>query len=108
MFGNVGRPLSVKTAEKIERTLQVFERSPRTSIRKAAQKVGINRDSVRQIVVADLQLFPYTIQIHQRLSQRLLEQRLEFANTIVELIDNDQCDVNMLWCSPFSSRWVCE
>ncbi|GBO22542.1 hypothetical protein AVEN_132730-1 [Araneus ventricosus] len=68
MFGNVGRALSVKTAEKIERTRQVSERSPRTSIRKAAQQVGIKRESVRQIVVADLQLFPYRIQIHQRLS----------------------------------------
>ncbi|GBM69071.1 hypothetical protein AVEN_275702-1 [Araneus ventricosus] len=98
MFGNVGRPLSVKTPEKIERTRQVFERSPRTSIRKAAQQVGIKRESVRQIVVADLQLFPYKIQIHQRLSQRSVEQRLEFANTIVEMIDNHQFDVNMLWC----------
>ncbi|GBM75458.1 hypothetical protein AVEN_98277-1 [Araneus ventricosus] len=40
MFGNVGRPLSVRTPEKIERTRQVFERSPRTSIRKDAQQVG--------------------------------------------------------------------
>ncbi|GBM21266.1 hypothetical protein AVEN_149856-1 [Araneus ventricosus] len=99
MFGNVGRPLSVKTPEKIERRSQVFERSPRTSIRKAAQQVGIKRESVRQIAVADLQLFPYKIQIHQRLSQRSVEQRLEFANTIVEMIDSDQFDVNMLWCS---------
>ncbi|GBL97367.1 hypothetical protein AVEN_170482-1 [Araneus ventricosus] len=97
MFGNVGRPLSVKTPEKIKRTHQVFERSPRTSIGKAAQHVGIKRESVRQIVVADLQLFKYKIQIHQRLSQRSVEQRLEFANTIVEMIDNDQFDVNMLW-----------
>ncbi|GBN73493.1 hypothetical protein AVEN_245442-1 [Araneus ventricosus] len=99
MFGNVARPLSVKTPEEIERTRKVFERNPRTSIRKAAQQVIIKRESVRQIVVADLQLFPYKIQIHQRLSQRSVEQRLEFANTIVEMIDNDQFDVNMLWCS---------
>ncbi|GBL70488.1 hypothetical protein AVEN_217785-1 [Araneus ventricosus] len=99
MFGNVGRPLSVKTTEKIERTRQAFERSPRTSIRKAAQQVRIKRESVRQIVVADLQLFRYTIQIHQRLSQRSVEQRLEFVNSIVEMIDNDQFDVNMLWRS---------
>ncbi|GBM81619.1 hypothetical protein AVEN_82347-1 [Araneus ventricosus] len=38
MFDNVGRPLSFKTPEKIEKTNQVFERSPRTSIRKAAQQ----------------------------------------------------------------------
>ncbi|GBM20403.1 hypothetical protein AVEN_222107-1 [Araneus ventricosus] len=95
MFGNVGRLLSVKTPAKIERTRQVFERSPRTSIRKAAQQVGIKRASVRQIVVADLQLFPYKIQIHQR----SVEQRLEFVHTIVEMIDNDQFDVSMLWCS---------
>ncbi|GBL80237.1 hypothetical protein AVEN_29206-1 [Araneus ventricosus] len=95
MFGNLGLPLSVKAPEKIERTRQVFERSPRTSIRKAAQQVGIKRESVRQIVVAVLQLFPYKIQIHQR----SVAQRLEFANTIIEMIDNDQFDVNMLWCS---------
>ncbi|GBL86249.1 hypothetical protein AVEN_131980-1 [Araneus ventricosus] len=96
MFGKVGRPLCIKTPEKIERTRQVFERSSRTSIRKAAQQVGIKRESVRQIVMADLQLFPYKSQIHQQLSQRSVEQRLEFANTIVEMIDNDQFDVNML------------
>ncbi|GBM31455.1 hypothetical protein AVEN_39249-1 [Araneus ventricosus] len=95
MFGNVGRALSVKTPEKIERTRQVSERSPRTSISKAAQQEGIKLESVRQIVLADLQLFPYKIQIHQR----SVEQRLEFANTIVEMIDNDQFGVNMLWCS---------
>ncbi|GBM45145.1 hypothetical protein AVEN_241431-1 [Araneus ventricosus] len=73
MFGNVGRPLSIKTPEKIERACQVFERSPRTSIRKAAQQVGIKRESVRHIIVADLQLFPYKIQIHQRLSRRSVD-----------------------------------
>ena len=53
----------------------------------------IKRENVRQIVVADQQLFPYRIQIHQRLSEPSVEQRLEFANTIVEMIDNDQFDV---------------
>ena len=65
MLGNVGPEVSVETRENIERTCQVFERSPRTSIRKAAaQQMRIKRKCVRQIVVADLQLFPYRIQIH--------------------------------------------
>ena len=49
--------------------------------------------------MADLQLFPYRTQIHQRLNQPLVEQRLEFANTIFEMIGNDPFDVNMFWCS---------
>ena len=99
MLGNVGPKVGVKTPENIKRTRQVFDRSPRTSIRKAEQQVGIKRESVRQIVVADLQLFPYRILIHQRLSQPLVEQRLEFTNIIVGMIDNDQFDVNTLCCS---------
>ena len=65
MLGYVGPKVSVKTPERIERTRHVFKRCPRASIRKAAQHVGVIRENVRQIVVADLQLFSYRIQIHQ-------------------------------------------
>ena len=97
--GNVGRQKSVKTPENIQKTRAVFQTSPRKSIRRAAQQVGINRETLRQIVVEDLHLFPYKIQTHQPLSPRAMEQRLCFANTIVHRIDEQDFDVNMVWFS---------
>ena len=72
MLGNVGPKVIVKTPENIERIRQVFERRPRTTVRKAAQ-LRIKLESVRRIVVADLRFFPHRIQIHQRLSQPSVE-----------------------------------
>ena len=85
MLVNVGLKESIKIPKNIERTRQIFERSAQISIKKAAQQVGIKQETSRQIVVTDLQLFIYRIQIHEQLNQ----PSEEFVNTIVEMIDNN-------------------
>ena len=96
---NVGHVVTARTPENIEKTRQVFETSPRKSIRKAAQQVGISHTSIHRILRQDLQLFPYQIQTHQPLSLSAVEQRLLFANLIINWIDSNDIDLNSIWFS---------
>lgn len=99
MRHNVGRKATVSTPENVEKTRELLARSPRKSIRRAAQQVGIKRESLRKIIVNELKLFPYKVQVHQPLSEAAMEQRLEFANDVVGRIDNNTIDVTKVWFS---------
>jgi len=38
------------------------------SLRRRSQELGINRESVRKILISDLHIYPYRIQIKQKLT----------------------------------------
>ena len=43
--------------------------SPRKSLRRCSQEFGIPRESIRRVLVKDLHLFPYRIQIKHKLAE---------------------------------------
>ncbi len=74
-----------------------YEETASTSQRKASQLLGIGYSSLRKIMEEQLKLFPYKIQVHQPLSEKDIQRRLEFANLILEMVRNKEIDPKKIW-----------
>jgi len=48
--------------------------SPSKSVRRRSQELGINRESVRRILIADLHMYPHRIQIKQKLTPDIMRK----------------------------------
>ena len=84
-----GRPRTARSEENIAR--ESVAESPKTSTRRRAQQLNIFQRSLRRILKKDLHLFPYKIQLVQKLLPRDHNQRLKYSNIILNLareIDN--------------------
>ena len=63
-----GRPKSSRTLHSVAAVRDSVVHSPSTSVRRRSQELGINRKSVRRILISDLHMDPYRIQIKQKLT----------------------------------------
>ena len=61
-----GRRVSARTERNIDAVWDSVGRSPKKSIRRSSQELGIPRESVRHVLKFDLNLYPYKIQIKQK------------------------------------------
>ena len=62
-----GRPKSSRTPHNVTAVRNSVSRSPSKSVRRRSQLLGISRESVQRILIADLSLYAYKIQIKQKL-----------------------------------------
>ena len=86
-----GRPRTARSEENIARVRESVAESPKTSTRRRAQQLNISQRSLRRILKKDLHLFPYKIQLVQKLLSRDHNQRLKYSSVILNLareIDN--------------------
>ena len=86
-----GRPRTDRSEENIARVRESVAESPKTSTRRRVQHLNISQLSLRRILKKDLHLFPYKIQLVQKLLPRNHNQRLKYSNVILNLareIDN--------------------
>lgn len=60
--------------------------SPETSIRRRGSQLHISARNLRRILKTDLKMFPYKIQLVQKLLPRDPEQRVEYTNAIILVI----------------------
>ena len=65
-----GRRVSTRTERNIDAVRDSVGRNPKKSIRRRSQELGIPRESVRRVLKFDLNLYPYKIQIKQKLHKR--------------------------------------
>ncbi|XP_065642687.1 protein GVQW3-like [Hydra vulgaris] len=65
-----GRPRTARSEENIARVRESAAESPKTSIRRRAQQLNISQRSLRRILKKGLHLFPYKIQLVQKLLPR--------------------------------------
>jgi len=63
-----GRKKSARTEENIAAVRDSVGRSPRKSVRRCSQELGMTRESLRRVLTSDLHLYPYKIQIKQKLT----------------------------------------
>jgi hypothetical protein len=82
---HTGRPRSARKEENIERVRASIEDEPQTFTRRRSRELGLSRTSLRRILTKDLKMFPYKIQLVQKLKPTDHPQRLNYAIRIQEL-----------------------
>lgn len=98
-INSVGRHRSVITEANVQIVEETIARSPRKSVRKTAAVCHVGKTSVHTIMRKSLNLFPYKIQTQQPLQTSSVENRKQFANDLLEMIDRGNIDVNCIWFS---------
>ena len=62
-----GRPKK-RTAELVESVRESLQQSPKRSVRKRSQSLGMSRETSRRVLVNDIRTYPYRIQTLQTLT----------------------------------------
>lgn len=86
-----------RTKENIEIVKGHFLERPKCSTTRASLELTIPRTTLRRILKIDLGLKPYKIQLNQPLKPENCEARFDFANEMIELIENNSIDINRIW-----------
>jgi len=71
-----GRPKSSRTPHNAAPVRDSFVHSSSKSVHRRSQEFGINRESVRRILIADLHMHPYRMQIKQKLTLDDMRKRV--------------------------------
>ena len=74
-------------------------RSPSKSVRRRSQELGINRESVRRILITDLHLYTYRIQIKQKLTSDDMRKRVIMCQWFCDKIDDVPDFLDDVWFS---------
>ena len=86
-----GRKLTARSPENVDAVKDSVGQSPKKSLRRCSQELGLSRSSVHRILKNDLQLYPYRIQIKQTLTQNDMAKRVEMCQWFeskIEVLQN--------------------
>lgn len=96
LVGHVGSRPAVVTPENVATVSGIIQQQPRRSVRRIAAETGLKRSSTHTILRSSLHMFPYKIQSHQAIPASAVRQRLDFANRMLNMI-NEGFDVDCIW-----------
>jgi inhibitor of nuclear factor kappa-B kinase subunit alpha len=82
-----GRPRCSRSEENVSTLRVMLMNSPEKSVRRSSSETGIPRTCIHDILKKDLKLFPYKIQIMQKLSITDQVQRLDFCRWAADVAD---------------------
>lgn len=99
LVANVGRQKSAVTAANVSVIKNVITQDSKKSVRKIAAACSVSRTATHQILRKCLEMYPYKIQTQQPLPVLMKQERLIFANEMLNLIDGGIIDVNRIWFS---------
>ena len=94
-----GRPRSSRSDENISAVKTVIDANPKKSVRRISAELHLSKTSVHRILSQDLELFAYTLQIRQSLTEHDCAPRLTFAQWMVELLDATPDLLGRIWFS---------
>lgn len=94
-----GRPKTVRTPANIAAVRDSVVRSPRKSIRRRSQELGLKKESVRKILIKDLHLYPYRIQIKHKLTDDDMRKRVTMCQWFCDKVDEDPDFLDNVWFS---------
>ncbi|XP_054160040.1 uncharacterized protein LOC128958250 [Oppia nitens] len=104
-----GRKPVVTDPETVEEVRQLFDEFPQTSTRRAAQILSDRRQishTTIHHILKSIDMFPYKIQITQKLGKYDIERRFDFANDVIQKIDTGAIDINKIWFSDEAHFWL--
>ena len=90
-----GRPKK-RTAELVESVRESLQQSPKRSVRKRSQSLGMSRETCRRVLVNDIRAYPYRI---QTLTASDKKQTSAMAVKMLEKIEETPSFLNLLWTS---------
>ncbi|XP_061777078.1 polyamine-transporting ATPase 13A3-like [Nerophis ophidion] len=91
-----GRPKSSRTPQNVD---AVRDSVVRKSVRRRSQELGMNRESVRRILIAVLHLYPYGIQIQQKLTPADKRIQVIMCQWFCDKIDAAPDSLDNVWFS---------
>ena len=91
-----GSVKTVRTPENIALERVAVERNPHRSARRRPVSLGLSEASFRRILHEDLHFCPYKIQVNHALHEREYVNRVNFCQTFLQLINQNQELVNNL------------
>ena len=94
-----GRPKSSRAPSKVAAVRDSVVRRPFKSLRRRSQELGINRESVRRILIADLNMYPYRIQIKQKLTPGDMKKQVIMCHWFCDKIDAVPDFLDNVWFS---------
>ena len=94
-----GRPRSVRNQANIDNVSESVGRSPKKSLRRRGQELNISRSSLKVILVKDLNMYPYRIQIKQSLTNADMVKRTETCQWFADKLEEDETFLDDVWFS---------
>ena len=94
-----GRKKSARTEENIAAVRNSVGHSPKKSVRRRSQELGMTRESLRRILTSDLHLYAYKIQIKQQLTEADKEKRVTMCEWFCDVLENDENFLENVWFS---------
>ena len=84
-----GRKVSARTERNIDAVRNSVGHSPKKLLRRRSQELGISRESLRRVLKADLHLYPYQIQIKQKLTEADIAKRITMCEWFCDTIEDN-------------------
>ena len=94
-----GRSVNARTERNIDVVRDSVGRSPKKSIRRHSQELGIPRESTRRVLKLDINLYPYRIQINQKLTQADIDKRVTMCEWFCDTIEDNTDFLDHVWFS---------
>ena len=94
-----GRKKSARTEENIAAVKNSVGRSPKKSVRRCSQELGMTRESLQCVLTSDLHLYAYKIQIKQQLTDADKEKRVTMCEWFCNMLENDENFLENVWFS---------
>ena len=94
-----GRPKSSRTPHNVAAVRDSVVHSPSKSVRRRSQELGINRESVRRILIADRHMYLYRIQIKQKFTSDDMRKRVIMSQWFCDKIDAVPDFLDNVWFS---------
>lgn len=102
-----GRKLTARCPENVDAVRDSVGRSPKKSIRRRSQEMGLSRASVHRILKKDLNLYPYRIQIMQKLTPADMKKRVMMCQWFETKIEEDSDFLDNVWFSDEAHFSLC-
>ena len=94
-----GRKLTARSPENVDAVRDSVWRSPKKSLRRRSQELGLSHSSVHRILKNGLHLYPYRIQIKQTLTRNDMAKRVEMCQWFESKIEENPDFLQNVWFS---------
>ncbi|GFW12757.1 uncharacterized protein TNCV_3884671 [Trichonephila clavipes] len=94
LVGNVGRTQTAVTPQNVATVSGIIQQNPMSFVRRTASEADL---STQKILRKSLHIFAFKIRTHHAVPVRTVQQRDDFANQMLTMIDSEGFDVDCNW-----------